>query len=73
MLVLKKRYRVQRGKINASAAPTNLLSLGVSILHLKIGKLKERDMWIISDSDASHEEQFLRSLRKKKEQFLLLL
>jgi hypothetical protein len=22
-------------------------------------------MWIISDSDASHEEQFLRSLRKK--------
>jgi hypothetical protein len=30
-------------------------------------------MWIISDSDASHEEQFLRSLRKKKEQFLLLL
>jgi len=23
-------------------------------------------MWIISDSDASHEEQFLRSLRKKR-------
>jgi hypothetical protein len=40
LLVLKKRYRVQRGKINASAAPTNLLSLGVSILHLKIGKIK---------------------------------
>jgi hypothetical protein len=37
---IKKRYRVQRGKINASAAPTNLLSLGVSILHLKIGKIK---------------------------------
>lgn len=72
MLVLKKRYRVQRGKINASAAPTNLLSLGVSILHLKIGKLKERDMWIISDSDASHEEQSCVP-SEKKEQFLLLL
>lgn len=30
-------------------------------------------MWIISDSDASHEEQSCVPSGKKKEQFLLLL